>query len=121
MARTFFAFVFGVVCGVALVYVLDGPLDMSLLQREAGEIAEEASRGARNLRLETTVRAALALHRDFSLMGSIEVDAQEGEVTLAGSVATTEQRELAELIARGVDGVDRVVNELEIVPQNAEQ
>lgn len=121
MTRILFSFLFGVVCGVALIYVLDGPLDMSLVQREASEIAEDASRGARNLRLETTVRAALALHRDFSLMGSIEVDAQEGEVTLAGSVATEDQRELAELITRGVDGVDRVVNELEVVPATEPQ
>ena len=117
MAKTFFAFVFGLVAGVALVYVLDGPLDMSLLRQEAGEVAQEASRGARNLGLETSVRAALALQRDFSLMGTIQVDAQDGEVTLAGTVRDDDQRKLAELITRGVDGVEAVVNELRIDPE----
>jgi len=117
MLKTVFAFVFGLVAGVALVYVLDGPLDMSLLRQEAGEVAEEASRGARNLGLETSVRTALALQRDFSLMGTIQVDAQDGAVTLAGTVRNDDQRRLAELITRGVDGVDSVVNELEIEPE----
>ena len=115
MLKTAFAFLFGLVTGVALVYVMDGPLDLSILQREAGKVAEEAGRGAQNLRLEAAVKAALALQRDFSLLGGIQVDAQEGEITLAGSVSNDDQRKLAELIARGVRGVEDVVNEIEVV------
>jgi osmotically-inducible protein OsmY len=115
MLKSAFAFLFGLVTGVALVYVMDGPLDLSILQQEAGKVAQEAGRGAKNLRLEASVKAALALHRDFSLLGGIQVDAQQGEITLAGAVSTDDQRKLAELIARGVDGVDEVVNEIEVV------
>jgi len=114
MKRSIFMFVFGLVTGVALIHVLEGPLDYQLLRREAGKAIGEAGRASRDLRLATTVRAALALQKDFELFGGIDVKAKEGEITLSGTVGSDDQRKLAGLIARGVDGVDAVVNRLRV-------
>lgn len=122
MLRTLFAFVFGLVAGVAAVYVLDGPLDFQLLQERAGVVLDEAGRNARRLRLESSVRAALALQKDFDLVGGgIDVELEEREeertaVVLSGVVRSEDQRQLAGLIARGVEGVDEVVNRLRVEP-----
>lgn len=116
MMRTVLAFLFGLVTGVAAIYVLDGPLNVDLIRREAGEVVQKAGEGARELRLESTVRAALALQRDFSLLGGIAVAADaDGNVVLEGRVTSEEQRQLAELIARGVEGVESVDNRLQVV------
>ena len=114
MVRTVFAFVFGVVFGIAVIHVLDGPLNYNLIRREAGEVLDDASRGAHQLRLGASVRAALALQKDFDLIGGIQVEVDESDVTLRGTVASADQRKLAELIARGVEGVEGVDNRLEI-------
>lgn len=117
MLRNIVAFVFGLCAGIALIYVMDGPLNFGVVGREAGQIVEGAGRGARKLRLEASVRAALALQKDFSLLGGIDVGTDGGVVTLSGSVSSEDQRTLAELITRGVEGVDEVVNNLEVVPR----
>lgn len=117
MVRTVFTFLFGLVTGATLVLLLDRPVDVGQLRQDAGAAVASAGRGARDLALQTSVRAALALQRDFSLMGGIVVDASEGRVTLSGKVASEDQRKLAELITRGVDGVESVDNHLEIEPE----
>lgn len=127
MLRTVFAFLFGLVTGVAAVYVLDGPLDFTLLRERAGEALHEAGRGANTLRLESSVRAALALQKDFDLFGGIGVDVEaddddeEATVILSGTVGSEDQRRLAELIARGVEGVGTVDNRLQVDPDAGEQ
>ena len=117
MLRTVFAFLFGLVTGIAVIHVLEGPLDFQLLRREAGTVIEDAGRGAHDLRLAASVRAALALQKDFALFGGIKVDIDDDVVTLSGKVGTEDQRKLAELIARGGRGVEDVVNELEAEPR----
>ena len=42
----------------------------------------------------------------------IDVDTNDGVVTLKGTVDTAEQKQQAEQIARGTEGVKRVVNQL---------
>ncbi len=114
MRRSLFVFVIGLIAGIAVMLVVDGPVDFGFLGDNAGEAIEEAGRGARHLQLETRVRTALALQKDFALFGGISVEAEDDEVTLSGTVATVEQLQLAELIAKGVDGVGSIVNELEV-------
>lgn len=118
MARTIFTFLFGLVSGVALVLLLqDRPIDVQQLRDGAGVAMDSAGRGARNLTLEASVRTALALQRDFSLMGGIGVEAEDGHVVLSGTVQNEDQKTLAGLIARGVDGVDGVDNQLQVDPE----
>ncbi len=115
MRRNILVFLFGFLAGVTVIHFLEGPLNMGLLRDEASEALDEASRGARDLRLSTKVRTALALHKDFSLFDfEVEANADEGSIVLAGQVGTSDQRALAELITRGVDGVEDVVNRLEV-------
>ncbi|HJO03340.1 MAG TPA: BON domain-containing protein [Acidobacteriota bacterium] len=115
MRRNILVFLFGFLAGVTVIHFLEGPLDLGLLREEASEALDEAGRGARDLRLTTAVRTALALHKNFSLFDiDVEADAEEGVVTLQGEVGSADERSLAELITRGVDGVDIVVNRLEV-------
>lgn len=66
------------------------------------EIEEHVTRVlARNQRLEFT---------------SLEVEADDGAVTLRGIVPTVWQKKLAEKIARRVPGVQRVLNDLKVHP-----
>lgn len=119
MRRNLFVFVVGLITGIAVMLAVDGPFDFSLLGDNASEVIKEASRGARHLQLEARVRTALALQKDFDLFGGISVQAQDDEVTLSGTVASIEQLQLAELIAKGVDGVGTIVNALEIRSDSA--
>ncbi len=114
MRRTLFVFMFGLLAGIAAVLVLNGPFDLGPFGDSASEVLDDAGRGARHLQLETRVRTALALQKDFDLFGGIAVAAEGDVVTLAGTVGSAAQRQLAELIANGVDGVGGIVNELEI-------
>jgi hypothetical protein len=114
MRRTIIVFLLGLALGAGAVMFLDSPADLPLPVDRMGEVIDEAGRGARHLQLQARVRAALALQKDFDLFGGISAEATENTITLRGKVATVEQRQLAELITRGVDGVEGVVNELEI-------
>ena len=46
--------------------------------------------------------------------GALEVDVQQGVVTLKGTVELEKQKTKAEKIAQKVDGVKKVVNQLEV-------
>jgi osmotically-inducible protein OsmY len=61
------------------------------------------------------VRRRLAGDRDVK-GGALEVEVQEGTVTLRGKVRSEKQKSKAERIARKVKGVKRVVNELVVEP-----
>ena len=121
MRRSLFVFVVGLITGIAVMLAVDGQLGSGLLDRDAGEMFEEASRGARHLQIEARVHTALALQKDFALFGGISVTGEDDSVTLTGTVASTEQLQLAELIAKGVDGVGSVVNELEILSDDGKE
>lgn len=108
--RTLLTLVGGIAIGVAVAHFWLGPVDWSGVGEQTVEVVSDTATGA-------AVRAALALQKDFELFGSIEVRAEDGVVTLSGTVATDEQRQLAVLIARGVEGVEEVINELEIAGQ----
>lgn len=114
MRRSLFVFVVGLIAGIAVVVTLAGPLNYDVLCQDAGKAMETASRGAQRLQLEARVRTALALQKDFDLFGGISVAVEDDIITLSGTVATIEQQQLAELIAKGVDGVEDVINALEI-------
>jgi len=114
MRRSLFVFVVGLVVGIAVMMAADSSVDFDFLGDNAGEAIEDASRGARHLQLETRVRAALALQKDFDLFGGISVEAEDDRITLSGEVGSIDQLQLAELIAKGVDGVGSIVNDLEV-------
>lgn len=64
--------------------------------------------------LRTQVQTAF-LQDDFLQDFGIEILDSNGVITLRGAVPTREARERAEAIARTVDGVTSVINEIDVV------
>ena len=65
--------------------------------------------------ITSTVKAELAKDVRLGTLTGIEVNTTQGVVTLAGKVHTSEEKSLVEQKVRGVKGVVKVNNELQIV------
>ncbi len=63
--------------------------------------------------LATRVKAELLGIPELNA-AAIDVDGEQGRVILTGFVGTREERQQAEEVARKVDGVEEIVNELEV-------
>jgi len=64
--------------------------------------------------IKTAVKAKLAADVKLSTLTNIEVNSTNGIVTLAGQVRDESDRAQAAAVARSVDGVVRVNNELQV-------
>lgn len=64
--------------------------------------------------IKTAVKAKLAADVKLSTLTNIEVNSTNGVVTLAGQVDNPDQKRLAAEVARTVDGVVRVNNNLQV-------
>lgn len=64
--------------------------------------------------IKTSVKAKLAADVKLSTLTNIEVNSTNGVVTLAGQVDNPDQKRLAAEVARSVDGVVRVNNNLQV-------
>lgn len=113
------------------VVTLRGRVEDPEAKTEAGKLARQTSgvRSVRNLievgesgmetapgtdaALVTAIKAELTADPDVAAT-NIDVDAQDGVVTLSGTVKTSAARQEAERIARSVDGVRSVRNELKV-------
>jgi osmotically-inducible protein OsmY len=67
--------------------------------------------------ITTTVKTELAKDVRLGTLTGIEVNTTQGVVTLAGKVHTIEEKAMVEQKVRGVKGVVKVNNELQIVTQ----
>jgi len=67
--------------------------------------------------IKTSVKAKLAADVRLSTLTNIEVNSTNGVVTLAGQVRSDDERRMAGEVARAVDGVVRVNNELQVNPR----
>lgn len=91
---------------------------------EAGEAVERglerANRQlepyARDVEITAKVKTKLAADPEINPF-RIDVDTVDGRVTLSGTVRTERQREEAETLARGTEGVSEVRNLLEVGPR----
>jgi hyperosmotically inducible protein len=64
-----------------------------------------------------TAKTKIALYADDRVPGTdINVDTKNGTVALRGKVATADQKRAAEEVAKSVDGVTGVRNDLQVVP-----
>ena len=63
--------------------------------------------------LTTSVKTSLAKEKASSLT-RVDVDTVQGVVSLNGVVATAEDKARAEQVARGVNGVKKVINNLQV-------
>jgi hyperosmotically inducible protein len=75
---------------------------------------QEVSRSAAGAALTTKVKTALAKEEGLKTMTSIDVDSADGVVTLKGKVDSADMKKKAEAVAKKVDGVKRVKNELRV-------
>lgn len=61
-------------------------------------------------------KVSLALHRSPHLSGrKLRFERKDGRVTLRGVVRSYFQKQMAQEALRGLDGVDEVRNELEVI------
>jgi len=64
-----------------------------------------------------TAKTKIALYADDRVSGSdVSVDTQNGMVSLRGKVASADQKRAAEEVAKTVEGVTSVRNDLQVVP-----
>jgi hyperosmotically inducible periplasmic protein len=74
----------------------------------------EVSKSAAGAALTAKVKTALAKDEGMRTMTSIDVDSADGVVTLKGKVESAEAKKKAEQVAKKVDGVKRVKNQLRV-------
>jgi len=64
-----------------------------------------------------SAKTKIALYSDDRVSGTaVNVDTQNGTVTLRGKVASAEEKRAAEEVAKAVEGVTGVKNDLQVVP-----
>ena len=73
-----------------------------------------AGRQVDDAAIKTAIKGKMAADVKLSTLTNIEVNSTNGVVTLAGQVNTETDRIQAEQVARSVDGVVRVNNELQV-------
>jgi len=81
---------------------------------ERAKNRETVSKGASNAALTTKVKSALASDAGAKTLAKINVDSNQGVVTLKGKVDSADLKKKAEEIAKKVDGVKSVKNELRV-------
>ncbi len=87
-----------------------GSASSAFADRSAGVAIDDAA-------ITTKVKYELAEDVKFSTLKTVQVDTHRGEVTLTGKVHTQEQKEHAGLVAKKVNGVVRVNNQLSVIPE----
>jgi osmotically-inducible protein OsmY len=82
-----------------------------------GRAAQEVTSQARDMSITAELKAKLAKDSQLSAL-RIDVDTNDGRVVLRGSAPTLAAREHATDLARGIDGVMGVENELQVRAPN---
>jgi osmotically-inducible protein OsmY len=91
---------------------LNHQIKQALNSKESRQAAQKLDRAA----LVAKVKAKLATDVGLSTVTSVDVDATGHVVTLRGTVKSPEQKRQAERTVAQLDGVTRVVNELQVSP-----
>ncbi|MGE0450986.1 MAG: BON domain-containing protein [Vicinamibacterales bacterium] len=99
---------------------LDNNRDMDNATGTAGEMLDRAGTAVADGAITMKIQAQYAAD-DVVKGHEIDVDTQNGTVTLKGNVESDAQREAAERIARETDGVNSVDNQLRVQPGSASQ
>lgn len=82
--------------------------------QERAQNREKVSSTASNAALTTKVKTALASDVGMRTMTGIDVDSNEGVVTLKGKVDSADAKKKAEAVAKKVGGVKSVKNQLRV-------
>jgi hyperosmotically inducible protein len=82
---------------------------------ERHENRDKVKNGAHSAALTTKVKSALASDVGLKTVANIDVDSEaNGTVTLKGKVASADAKKRAEQVAKKVDGVKKVKNQLKV-------
>lgn len=84
-------------------------------KKSAGEATQAAGTALSDTAITTSIKARLAADDELKML-DISVDTEAGRTRLRGTAPTEASRERATQIARAVDGVTAVDNELNIKP-----
>ncbi len=87
--------------------------DIQKAKDEAARLGSKVGQGANDAWLWTKTRTALATADNLE-EGNISIDVENGVITLRGSVPDQNQKARAEQIARGIEGVTSVNNNLQV-------
>jgi hyperosmotically inducible protein len=79
-----------------------------------GEATPETKRKVSNAGLTGKVKSALAADVGMKTLMGVDVDSDNGVVTLKGHVDSADTKKRAEAVARKVEGVTSVKNQLEV-------
>ncbi len=85
-------------------------------ERRTEQAADRAENKLTEASLTTAVKSKLAADVRLSTLTSVNVDTNGTTVTLSGTVPTMGDKHQAEMVAKTVDGVTHVVNNLTIKP-----
>jgi osmotically-inducible protein OsmY len=77
---------------------------------------ETVERQTKDAGLKASVKAKLASDVGAATVTAVEVNVTNGIVTLAGPVRSAEEKQKAEAVARSVEGVAGVNNNLQVMP-----
>jgi len=95
------------ILGIAAVVVLVGYIAGCKTTTSPGRQVDDAT-------IKADVKTHLAKDVRLSTLTNVEVNSTNGVVTLAGEVHNIDEKRAAEEVARGVNGVVRVNNELQV-------
>ena len=95
------------ILGVAAVMVLVGYIAGCKTTTTPGRQVDDAT-------IKAEVKTKLAKDVRLSTLTNVEVNSTNGVVTLAGEVHNIDEKRAAEEVARSVDGVVRVNNNLQV-------
>ena len=87
---------------------------MLFLGLAACKTTSSAGRQVDDAGIKAAVKAKLAADVRLSTLTNVEVNSTNGVVTLSGMVHNADERRLAGEVARSIDGVVRVNNELQV-------
>lgn len=83
-------------------------------EQERAQNRREVSKSAAGTALTTKVKSALAADVGMRTVTGINVDSEDGVVTLKGKVTSADHKKRAEAVAKKVEGVKKVKNELKV-------
>jgi hyperosmotically inducible periplasmic protein len=115
------------ITGVTLALLVTAPVaaQAQTATEKAGQTVDQAVEKTKDTAVKatdatkdswTTAKTKIALYADDRVPGmDIHVDTQNGMVSLRGKVATADQKRAAEEVAKTIDGVTSVRNDLQVV------
>lgn len=99
--------------GLAVTALGCNPTDQDNLKQDAAKLAESTGRSLSNMSLAGKIKTVLGWRKGVDA-GKIEVQTEQGIVTLSGKVDSIEQRSTVVTTVEGIEGVDKVIDKLEV-------